>query len=206
VHLNAQQAIHLKRVRTADEAWRHASRDALARAKLLAEEEVASFLAARDHEIRLAFESGVPKKRLYQEGLLTTSSKTLEESLRRTEAMAEQQRHAAEANAPERYRWTGERDQFGRPTFIVSMAGDTDWLAWVDEKRRNKQLRSAELMETTTALFYVDDQGQVGTMEYDMSGAVMVDHPVVAWHKRERFQDATGWVGANPMSAVMSDD
>jgi hypothetical protein len=83
--LNLAQAAHVARVRAADFAWRNARFGAAARAKIVAEKEVAGFLAARDLEVRLAFEAGVPKSQIGKDGLSTTSPVTLEESLARTE-------------------------------------------------------------------------------------------------------------------------
>ena len=86
MNLSPVQKAHLQNVSVADRAWREAKTSARLRARFLADEEVASYLAARDHEVRLAFEAGVPKIRLRLEGLGTSSPETLDGSLARTEA------------------------------------------------------------------------------------------------------------------------
>jgi hypothetical protein len=89
VIITAKHQMHMNNVRTADIAWRNAKRDAHARAKIIAAEEVASYLAARDHEIRQAVDAGVPKGRLRTKEILgSLDPKNLEDSLARTAAAA----------------------------------------------------------------------------------------------------------------------
>lgn len=79
----AQQDL-LSAVSTADIAWRDARRDAFARAKIIVDDEIRSYLAARDHRVRLAFEANIPKAAIGREGLHTSSPSTVNDSLART--------------------------------------------------------------------------------------------------------------------------
>lgn len=86
--LNDKQAMHVRNVKIVDDQWRNAKRDAISRARTAAEKEVADYLAARDHEVRLAFEAGVPQLQISRDGLRTTSPIAVRESLARTAARA----------------------------------------------------------------------------------------------------------------------
>lgn len=86
--LDITQEMHIANVFTADQAWRSAKLNANARGRELARKEVAAYLAARDHEVRLALDAGVPKLQIRRDGLSTDSGATLKESLERTETAA----------------------------------------------------------------------------------------------------------------------
>lgn len=84
----AREAI-LQRVRVAKAALVNAKRDAHIRARLIVEDEVASYTASLEHEVRQAFEAGIPKRRIRLEGLGTSDAKTLDDMLRHTKAAYE---------------------------------------------------------------------------------------------------------------------
>lgn len=88
VALNPTQKMHVDRVRTVRASLRDAKAYSEARAKTLVSEELAGHQAALDHEVRLAFDAGVPKLQIRRDGLGTTDSKTLEDILKRTEGAA----------------------------------------------------------------------------------------------------------------------
>ena len=85
--LTADQETHLKMVRAANMAWREAKTFARARAKVLAEKEVASFLVTMDTAVRNAFDAGVPKRQIQMKGLGTSDPSATTESLARSVAL-----------------------------------------------------------------------------------------------------------------------
>lgn len=86
--LTTHQEELLRRVKIADEQWRRAKRDAVTLARMAAAREVSDYLERRDDEVRLAFENGVPQLQIGRDGLGTTSSSTVRESLARTAGVA----------------------------------------------------------------------------------------------------------------------
>jgi len=84
--LTPTQEMYLRNVKRANDQWRNAKQDAAERARIIAAQEVESFRSAMDNQIRLAFDSGVPKSQLRVLGMGTTSPLPLDESLARTAA------------------------------------------------------------------------------------------------------------------------
>jgi hypothetical protein len=74
----------IRNVWAADRLWRNAKKDAGSRARIAAAREVEDYLNARDAVVRLAFEAGVPQLRIGRDGLGTTASQTITDSLKRT--------------------------------------------------------------------------------------------------------------------------
>lgn len=88
VTLNPRQQMLLRNVKRANVAWRNAKAGAVVRAKEIVAAELSEYQAAMDHEVRLAFEAGVPVRRLAMEALGTSDTTTLKNSLRRTDEAA----------------------------------------------------------------------------------------------------------------------
>lgn len=86
--LTPTQQLHLSRVRTAHAAYREAKAFAGARAKALVDEEVRAYLAARDHEVVLAFSAGLKKAFLGREGLGTSDYRTVDDIIKKGEQVA----------------------------------------------------------------------------------------------------------------------
>ena len=86
--MNEKQKMHVRRVKTANTAWRIAKADAAARARVIAEQEVEAYRNVMDLEVRQAFEAGVPKAQIRTFGLGTTNTAVLIESLARTADLA----------------------------------------------------------------------------------------------------------------------
>ena len=95
--MNEKQEMHVRRVKTANTAWRSAKVDSAARARVIAEREVESYRNAMDLEVRQAFEAGVPKAQILSYGLATTNNATINESLARTADLARIQKELANA-------------------------------------------------------------------------------------------------------------
>lgn len=76
----------LKGVRIADQARRAAKATIDQEARVWKAERLAQFDAQRDLAVRFAYEAGVPKKQISEDGLFTTARITLDRILARTEA------------------------------------------------------------------------------------------------------------------------
>jgi hypothetical protein len=83
VILNPAQESMLTRIRTAKGVERNAERDALDRAREIAEKEVTAYVLATDLEVRQAFEAKIPAARIGS-ALGTKDAKTVTDSLART--------------------------------------------------------------------------------------------------------------------------
>lgn len=168
-----QQAVHLQNVKTAIDALRRAKRDAGARARLIASEEIQSYQNAADHEVRLAFEAGVPKRQLRMEGMGTSDAKTLDDSLKRTEAAMGSISALIEAEAVDAgmaYKWDRSREHV-----TITLSGETLAAACAKDGWDVADVSGGEFASATF------------TLETGWSGPVL------------RFQDPTmkwGWVGA----------
>jgi hypothetical protein len=180
MNLNTKQQVHMKNVQIANIAWRDVKRDAAARAKLIAAEEVSGYQAAMDHQIRVAYESGISKLRLRTEGLISKDSKGLEASLARTAPAA-----AALANKlirdpyAGRYRWDAEAER------IVVTLTDQVFADALKLQEFDITPAVAEKAGLNTALFEVRTRAD-GSQFIASETAIWMpeylnSHPVVAW-------------------------
>ena len=188
--LTTKQAAHLKRVKTTNTEWRIAKADSAARARLIAEQEVEAFRNAMDHEVRAAFEAGVPKSQIRAFGLGTTNIAALVESLERTAPAA-----AALADKlvtdPLAHRYS-----MAEPNILtVTLAGrelaeavrDAEW--------------SGEMPSTADFQVLERDDGspylKAITKAHD---ALFNAHPIVAWG-RAHGTEALAWLAAREVAA-----
>ncbi len=186
--LSTVQSANLANVKAANKALRQAKIGAADEAKRIVAEIIAGHSMHQDRMIRIAVDSGVPKSQVGQIGLGTKDTHTVTDSLERTAQLSEE----VTPESVDRYRFTGNLDQFGRREISVTMIGD-DWDEWITEKRAHGNLRQPALADLTTATFFVTEDGKVGTSEPDSSGAIQIDHPVVGWHKANKFQEVSEW-------------
>jgi hypothetical protein len=94
------QQLHLRNVHTTNTAYRNAKRDALLRAKEIAAEEIAGYLNARNLEVRLAYEAGIPKSQIGREGMGTSDPKTVEDALNATQRSVDVELESAPLSGP----------------------------------------------------------------------------------------------------------
>jgi hypothetical protein len=194
VRLSAQQVIHLKNVKTANEAWRSAKRNAVARARIVADEEIRSYQAAMDHEVRLAFEAEVPKLRIGRDGLGTSDPKTLEDSLSRTVAVAAE-RAAKIATDP-----LAERYAFDETTGVLTVTLDGQTLdaaaeaqGWASETAAQAGVTSAEFQMMTRD----DGSHYIAPLSPSFIDSHSLAHPVIAWaYEAKNEAEALAWLGA----------
>lgn len=132
--LDEKQRMHIRNVRTATLAYQKSKAEALARAKTSALAEVNSYRSAMDHEVRQAFAAGVPKLQIRRDGMGTTDSRTLEESLARSVATAQLAAELERDPLAHKFR-LGERPR----TVVVTLSGEQLAGAidkWCDEHDR----------------------------------------------------------------------
>ena len=87
--LTPVQEAHLEIIRAANLAWREAKAFANARAKEVAEKEVATFLVTMDTAVRRAHNAGVSKRQINIAGLGTKSPDAADDSLNRSASLVE---------------------------------------------------------------------------------------------------------------------
>lgn len=151
--LNPNQQVHLDKVTAADEAWREAKSTALARAKIIAAQEVEQYLLRRDSAVRMAIEAEVPGRQLLQRlaGLHTTSPSTLADSLARTAVAAAQEAALAPVDPMAAHvAWNPEEGDFTVTSpegEVIRLLADHDLspaesafptMGWHDWRRANK--------------------------------------------------------------------
>lgn len=183
MNLNTAQQVHMKKVRAANDTFRDGKRDAAARAKIVAAEEVQSYQARLDQELRLAFDAGIPKLRLYQDGLRTKSSKGLEDSLARTapaaNALADKLERDPLAN---RYRWDAAAER------IVVTLTDQAFADALKAQDYTLTPAAAEKAGLNTALFEVrtraDGSQFIAPETERWLPEYLNAHPTVSWGDR----------------------
>lgn len=84
MNLDTAQKDLLARVTIADRAYRAALLESSEIGKLAAQRYLADRSAARDMEVRRAYDGGVPGNQIHKIGLSTTARKTLDQCLERT--------------------------------------------------------------------------------------------------------------------------
>lgn len=202
--LTEMQKLRLANVKTANLAWRAAKREANARAKILAANEVAAFLAAQDLAVRLADDAGVPGRQIYQDGMGTSSSVALAASLARTASLAgviQAQDHTATARFSKPL-WGDDAKTWG--TIMVDMVG-RDWDAW--KKAEGHRFRGKA--HTINGGLFSHKNGLIGRGEdvNEVTTKNAYDNPVTAWLKwgpgAEEFRT---WIEKNAPEFLTDED
>ena len=189
--LTPKQTMHLDNVAASDNAYRAAKRGVMARARIVAQEELSGYLAALDLQVRYALDAGVPKTRLYQEGLHTRAPATLRESLARTSQQAEAPRAIAEVDPlAERYSFDAMDN-----LITVQLTGET-----LERAAFEQDLTVAQVLEhgldTADASVMRRDDGSLWLKPFT---ALWLDkletsHPAVAWLMEEKNEtEALNW-------------
>jgi hypothetical protein len=196
VRLDAKQDAILNRIRAKNRAWRNAKADAIPRGKALVEAEIADYLFDLDLEVRQGLEAGIPKSRLYQDGLGTKSSSALEESLERTATIARTLAAQGDDDPGDgRYRWDSSgllAVTLDGPELDAACAA----LGWSPEVASRLGLDSAQFSVGTRAYDgvtrFLDPQVADWLPEHGNR------HPIVAWAQIDAHEsEAIDWVSAN---------
>lgn len=198
MNLSTIQRAHFARVRTTRDALREAKLHAKERARAIVEEEVLVYRAALDHEIRLAFNAGVPKMQIGR-AMGTTDLATVRASLQRTSGLAS----TTEAESiPDRFAWANDE----RTEILVTMYGE-DWDAWITAVASNKSFPRfrpegsfVTRHEESTAILTWDGEnvGLTPADFFEKSTQNMIDHPVIGFLKLNGGVDqVTDWARAN---------
>lgn len=196
--LSTIQQAHFARVKATNDALRESKLHAKERARAIVEEEVLSHRAAVDHEVRLAFNAGVPKSRIGQ-AMGTTDPGTVTASLKRTSALAS----TVEAeNIPDRFAWANDE----HTEILVTMHGD-DWDTWIAAVSSNKTFPRfrpegpfVNRHHEITAPLMWDGEYARPTDEFffEKSGQNMIDHPVIGFLRLNGgFEAAKEWARDN---------
>jgi hypothetical protein len=88
MRLTPEQEMHLENVRRANENYQSAKRSAPEEIARRVEQHLGDLRARVDNLVRVAYASGVPKRRIGVSGLRTSASVTVTESLARTEGLS----------------------------------------------------------------------------------------------------------------------
>ena len=179
--LTSQHETHLRMVKTANAAWREAKAFAKARAKILAEKEVASFLYSMDLAVRRAHDAGVPNVQIREQGLGTTSPASVLDSLARSEGMAGQIDGAA-PDAVERFTLRPQPDWPLVKIITVTLAG----AGWEAFKKAGAGRFRGNAHNLNEGEYYWKDQELNGPVDgEDRTTANRWDNPVTAWLRSE---------------------
>lgn len=200
--LTAAQTATLTRVAQADLAWREGKTLAHARAKEIAEQEVANLLSSRDYAVRLAFEAGVPKAKIGQEGLSTRSPNTVLESLARTEDVAAAVVGLHADPLAFRYAFTATPDGDAAGILTVSLdpsRSEANAAAWAWAMEEGNWKAPATVATAHPALTYATfAPGQFGGFAPITEGWLpehLNRHPVIVWMEQdENKAEAAAWL------------
>lgn len=185
--LDGAQLATLRRLRANRDAWKNAKVDAAQRAKAIVADEISGYQTAMDLEIRHAVEAGIPKIRIREEGMGTKDSRTLEESLARTEALARAQVDRLESD-PLAFRYS------------LTEQGDLKVTLDGDELAAALFAQDWATLETDDHAFFAVESRKDGSRYLQ---AVTPDflpefgkrHPVVAWLLQSKHEaEALAWL------------
>jgi hypothetical protein len=205
VRLDAKQDAILNRIRAKNRAWRNAKADAIPRGKALVEAEIADYLLELDLELRQGLEAGIPKSRLYQDGLGTKSSSALEESLERTATIARTLAAQGDDDLGDgRYRW-GSSGLLAVTLDGLEFDAACAALGWSADVASRLGLDSAQFRVGTRAYDgvtrFLDPQVADWLPEHGNR------HPIVTWAQTDAHEsEAIDWVNANPPPAGLTSD
>jgi hypothetical protein len=186
VKLNPTQTLHVERVRIVRSSLREAKTYSESRARELVTKELAGHQTALDHEVRLAFDAGVPKLQLRRDGLGTMDSKTLEDILKRTEGAAVALAGRLESD-PLAHRYSLDGTVLTVTLADLDLERATKGRTWI-----GKMPDSARFQIVTRA----DGSQFIGPFEEQaQNDADYNPHPIVSWlNKRENEAEAWAWV------------
>lgn len=185
--LDEKQRAILTRIRAKRDAWKNAKVDAEQRAKAIVAEELSKYRLAMDLEVRQAVDAGIPKSRIREEGMGTKDSRTLEESLARTEAFAQAETERVERD-PLAFRYS------------LTEQGDLRVTLDGDELAAALEAQDWATLETDDyALFAVESRADgsryLRTLTPDFLPEFGRRHPVVAWLLEPRHEaEALSWL------------
>lgn len=169
--LTPKQEMHVKNVQIASDAYKRAKAHAIERARRIAMQEISDYQAKLDLEVRLAFEAGVSKRRIGEEGMGTSAGKTVLDSLARTEESAEAIVTSFDPLA-DRYSLNDERT-----VLTVTLDGPEFDQACRDEEWAPEEARSLGFHEA----FFTVDGGVLTPASSDFMPEHGRRHPVVVW-------------------------
>jgi hypothetical protein len=190
--LTPKQEMHLRNVKAANLAWRAVKRDALTRARVIVEREVADHQLAMDREVRLAHEAGVPGTQIYRHGMGTTNAQPFYASLGRT-APSETRASIATDPLAGRYRWNAASEMLTITLAGRDLSDALDELDWDVSEAKAKELGldGAEFIvrERADGSRYLTTNTVLWMPEYGNS------HPVVFWATTHPGieEEALGW-------------
>jgi hypothetical protein len=192
VKLTPKQEMHLRNIKASDGAWRTAKRDAMVRAQIVAAQEDAQYLFARDREVRLGVDAGIPKLQIRRVGLGTSDSRTLEDSLHRTAGLASTLEVSEVATDPrwEPYGYVQETDTLSVHLDAERLSGAFSAMEVVLPPGD-----AVERLSLSRALFSINtrDDGSryIASLTERWIPQLMAEHPVVNWmdsHEAEAFE------------------
>lgn len=188
--LTPTQEMHLRNVKRANDQWRNAKHDAAERARIIAAQEVESFRSAMDHQIRLAFDSGVPKSQLRVLGMGTTSPLPLDDSLARTAASHKALAAELETDA------LAHRYSFDIDTEILTVTLDGQTL---QDARTNARNETGEPSAEFNVSERPDGSRYLNNITQFAAAPTWDQHPVVSWIRdgSEHQAEALAWYAKN---------
>lgn len=166
------------------------------RARLLVDEEIAGYTASLEHEVRQAYEAGIPKRRIRMEGLGTSDSKTLEDMLNHTAA--------AHAALIERFQDDPHAGRYIYDEYSVVLTVTLTGRALDDALTEQEWTLSADEASArhfNVAEFSVDTRDDGSTFLVAITDGFVPTlgllHPVVAWVRfPENENEALMWLGS----------